>query len=215
MKQLKQIKKVPFLIISPILSIISEVILIFILLSTMESLVFNTRNMADILMTAAIGAAFWGIYGLVEFFIRKRREMKWYFFGIGVYLIPLVIWGLLTLVAYTYWYSRRLDEDAEFYMYFTRTMLQYLACATVFRYLGHVVFFLFDGGYRMIRKKLKLDERKARRKQKRQEKKALRKQKKQEKKERKEAKKAGSNIEQDEIPESSENMDGGNEEDEQ
>ncbi len=188
MKQLKKIKKVPFLIISPIFSIISEVVLLFVLLFSMEAMFFNTRNMADLLMTTVIGAAYWGIYGLIEFFLRKRREMKWYFFGIGVYLIPIVIWAVLTLISYTYWYSRRLDEDAEFYMYFTRVMLQYISTAAVFRYVGHFIFFLVDGGARMISRKLGLPEKKAKRRQRKLEKKAQRKQKKLEKKEKKESK---------------------------
>ena len=190
MKQLKKIKKVPFLIISPILSIISEVVLLFVLLYSMEAMFFNTRNMADLLMTAAIGAAYWGIYGLIEFLMRKRREMKWYFFGIGVYLVPIVIWAVLTLVSYTHWYSNRLDEDAEFYMYFTRVMLQYIATAAVFRYVGHFIFFLVDGGARMISRKLGLPEKKEKRRQRKLEKKKIKNQKKLEKKEKKASAKA-------------------------
>lgn len=146
MKQLKPVKKIPFLIVSPFLSIIGEVIFIFVLLSLMDTLAFGKRNMAGLLMSMAVGAVLWVVYGLIEYFMRRRREMKWYLFGVGTYLIPIVCWGILALVSYTVWYSNRLSENAEFFMYLTRTMLLYLSWAAVFRFLGHVIFYIAGGG---------------------------------------------------------------------
>lgn len=152
MKQLKPVKKVPFLIVSPIFSIIGEVLLIFILLALMDTLLFNKRNMASLLMSIVVGLALWAIYGLIEYFMRKRHEMKWYLFGVGAYLIPIVCWSVLALVSYTYWYSHRLSENAEFFMYLTRTMLLYLSWAAVFRFGGHLIFFIAGGGLRKFKK---------------------------------------------------------------
>lgn len=153
MKQIKPIKKTPFLIVSPILSMIGEMILIFALLAVMDTLVFNKRNMASLLMSVVIGAALWAIYGLIEFLMRRKREMQWYLFGVGAYLIPLVCWVVLSLVSYTYWYSHRLSENAEFLMYLTRTMLLYLSWAAAFRFVGHLIFFIAGGGLKKSRRK--------------------------------------------------------------
>lgn len=146
MKQLKPVKKIPFLIVSPFLSIIGEVIFIFVLLSLMDTLVFGKRNMASLLMSMVVGAALWAVYGLVEYFMRRRREMKWYLFGVGAYLVPMICWGILALVSYTVWYSNRLSENAEFFMYLTRTMLLYLSWAAAFRFGGHLIFYIAGGG---------------------------------------------------------------------
>lgn len=155
MKQLKPVKKIPFLIVSPFLSIIGETIFIFILLSLMDTLAFGKRNMASLLMSVVVGAALWAVYGLIECFMRKRREMQWYLFGVGVYLIPIVCWVILALVSYTVWYSNRLSENAEFFMYLTRTMLVYLSWAAAIRFGGHLIFFIAAGGLNRSKNKKK------------------------------------------------------------
>ncbi len=155
MKQLKPLKKVPFFIVSPIISMIGEVLFIFALLSVLDALVFNKRNMASFFMAAVIGGVIWAFFGLIEYLMRKRWDMKWYLFGIGVYLIPIACWAVLTLVTYTYWYSNRLSENAEFLMYLTRTMLLYISWAAAFRFGGHLICFLAGGGLRKKSKKQK------------------------------------------------------------
>lgn len=138
---------------SPILSIIGEVFFIFILLSLMDKLLFNKRNMASLLMSIVVGAVLWAVYGLIEYLMRKRREMEWYLFGVGAYLIPIACWAVLALISYTHWYSHRLSENAEFFMYLTRTMLVYLVWAAVLRFAGHLIFFVAGGGLGKLRKK--------------------------------------------------------------
>ena len=153
MKQLKPLKKIPYLIISPVLSVIGEVVFIFALFAIMESLSFGYRNMANFLMSLVIGATLWGLYGLAELLLRKAREAKWYIFSIGCYAIPLIFWTVMSLASYTGWYSNRLDEDAEFFMYFTRTMLIYLLVAAVLRVLGHIIFMILSGNGRKSKAK--------------------------------------------------------------
>ena len=155
MKQLKPIKNIPYFFISPVFSIIGEVLFIFALLSILESLVFGYRNMASFFMSMVIGAVIWGIFGLIEYLLRKKYEMKWYTFSVGNYLIPLIFWVITSLISYTNWYSNRLSEDAEFFMYFTRTMLVYLLFASVFRVLGHFFFEFLSRPRRKVNNKKK------------------------------------------------------------
>jgi hypothetical protein len=155
MKELKPVKKVPFLVVTPLLSIIFEVLFIFALLAVMDSLVFNKRNMASLLMALVIGAVLWAVYGLAEYLMRRTREMQWYLFGVGAYIIPAVFWGVTALISYTYWYGHRLSENAEFFMYLTRTMLLYLFWAALFRFAGHGIFVLAGGGVKKKKSKKK------------------------------------------------------------
>jgi hypothetical protein len=164
MKELKPVKKVPFLVVTPLLSIIFEVIFIFALLAVMDSLVFNKRNMASLLMALVIGAVLWAVYGLAEYLMRRTREMQWYLFGIGAYIIPAVFWVVTALISYTYWYGHRLSENAEFFMYLTRTMLLYIFWAALFRFAGHGIFVLAGGGVKKKKSKKKSENTKIKRK---------------------------------------------------
>jgi hypothetical protein len=164
MKELKPVKKVPFLVVTPLLSIIFEVLFIFALLAVMDSLVFNKRNMASLLMALVIGAVLWAVYGLAEYLMRRTREMQWYLFGIGAYIIPAVFWVVTALISYTYWYGHRLSENAEFFMYLTRTMLLYIFWAALFRFAGHGIFVLAGGGVKKKKSKKKSENTKIKRK---------------------------------------------------
>jgi hypothetical protein len=68
------------------------------------------------------------------------------------------------LISYTYWYGHRLSENAEFFMYLTRTMLLYIFWAALFRFVGHGIFVLAGGGVKKKKSKKKSENTKIKRK---------------------------------------------------
>jgi len=142
-KKLKPFKKMPFLVIAPIVSIIVEAILIFVILYAMDSMFFNKQNMLGIKQVLIVGAIFAVIYGLFEKLLSRNREVKWYVIPMGNMFIPIAIELVAFLVTMNSWWSNRDNQHLEFFMYLFATMAMYMVVASVIRIIFQCIVYLY------------------------------------------------------------------------
>jgi len=76
--------------------------------------------------------------GTVSLF-SKKRDVSFIRGFIAAHIIPAVIWGILTLITLTVWWSDQKNEDKLFFKWFALTMLIYAAIAAVFRLFIHLI----------------------------------------------------------------------------
>ncbi|MCR5743803.1 MAG: hypothetical protein K6F92_08830 [Lachnospiraceae bacterium] len=152
-KKLKPFKKMPFLVIAPVVSIIVEVVLIFLILHFMDVLTFNKQNMLGVKQVLIVGTIFAVIYGLFERLISRNREVKWYMIPMGNMFIPIAIDVIVFLVAMTKWWSNRDNQHLEFFMYLFATMAIYMAVASVIRLIFQFIVYLYTSDTPQMREK--------------------------------------------------------------
>lgn len=134
----------PFFVAAAPLSIVFEIIAVFIMLHLMDSLAFEKQNMLGVGQVLLVGTGFFVIYGLVEMLIRRGRDMSWIRTEIGLRLIPMAVELVIFIAAFAAWRGEPHDEHRQFFMYLFGVLCLYLFVSFIMRCVFELILAAVD-----------------------------------------------------------------------
>lgn len=162
-KKLKSLKRGAFYPLMAVNCMIVGLVSLFALLSVIGNIQAGSDSLEtkpfllNPLPLMLVGLGLFVVFGAIEMLCKLRWEMKWFDFFIAGYVISGVIWGILSLVALSNWWSNRNSDDAIVLRWLTLVMLIYWVVAAVIRIIVHFIAVWIDkksipGGSKRIKK---------------------------------------------------------------